>query len=85
MNTYELIKIEQQGADFVRAMIPFLHTTLYADKVWHLWRMVMAHRGHQESPRKSPIEWRSYRNGHIEEYAFAAGAEQAIRDYEATL
>lgn len=76
--------IEKQGYDFVQAMIPLLGSTSYADKAKCLWNMSLAWRGHLESPRKSPEEWLSYVDGHLDEYAFAAGAERAVREWEAT-
>jgi hypothetical protein len=75
---------EQDGANLVHTLIPLLYTSAYVDRARALWCMALAWRGKLESPRKSPEEWRSYTDGQLADYAFMAGAEQAIRTWELT-
>jgi hypothetical protein len=73
---------EQDGYAFVQALVPYVETSVHLKRGTALWHAVLAWRGKLESPRKSPEEWRSYTDGALWDYAFAAGAEQAIREWE---
>lgn len=81
MSTDDLLKIEQQGYDFVRALIPHLATASRSDEASYLWDVVTAHRLFKQfDARRSPKEWRllNTRDG-----SFYAGAETAVREFEA--
>lgn len=83
MNSDDLLKIERQGYDFVRALIPHLESGSWRNPVEYLWEAVTYHRRHHRIvPGRMPPEyWRHSKFG--VDRAFFAGAETAIREYEA--
>lgn len=85
MNAEELSKIERQGYDFVRALIPHLDwvVTEWGDLAprTRLWFVVLEWRSFdRHTPRKPPEEWRALL---LPDEVFFAGAETAIREWVA--
>jgi hypothetical protein len=89
-NVGQLLEIERQGAEFVRALIPLLPSTSTGNSAGStLWQQTSLWRGHCfiQYERIAPDGWRKAALtglGWTRDYAFFAGAESAIQEYEAT-